>query len=159
LQPNFKRGIAALQRSGFTYDLLISADQLKISSELVASFPEQKFVLDHMGKPLIRSREIARWKMDMMDLAHNENVFCKISARVMDGDWRNWKKEDIRPYIDVIVNAFGLERVMFGSYCPLCQIAASYEEVVCIIEDYFSAFSKEEQELFFKWNAIDFYDL
>jgi L-fuconolactonase len=85
--------------------------------------------------------------------------FCKISGMVTKQTGEIGKKEDFHRYIDAIVNAFGLDRVMFGSDWPLCQVAATYEEVLGIVEDYFSRFSRQEQELFFEWNAINFYDL
>ena len=159
LQLNFKRGIAALQQNDFTYDILIFPDQLKFSAKLVAEFPEQKFVIDHIAKPYIKKKEIDEWKNDMQKIAKNENVYCKISGMVTEADWKEWKKEDFKPYLDVVVNAFGTNRVMFGSDWPVCLVAASYEKMLGIVEDYFSVFSKEEQEQFFGLNATRFYNL
>lgn len=159
LQPAFKRGIAALQQYGFTYDLLIFPDQLEFSTELVASFPEQKFVIDHIAKPFIKRKEIEGWKADMEQLADHQNVFCKISGMVTEADWKTWQKEDFTPYLDVVVNAFGTDRIMFGSDWPVCQVAATYNEVVGLVQDYFSTFSNEEQEKFFRVNATRFYNL
>jgi L-fuconolactonase len=159
LNPNFKRGIGALQQYGFTYDILIFPDQLKFSTELVAGFPEQKFVIDHIAKPNIKRKEIDDWKKDIEAIAKHENVYCKMSGMVTEADWKTWKKEDFKPYMDVVVNAFGTNRIMFGSDWPVCLVAASYEKMLGIAEDYFSAFSKEEQEQFFGINAIRFYNL
>jgi len=159
LSPNFKRGIAALQRYGFTYDVLIFPDQLKFSNELIASFPEQKFIIDHIAKPNIKKGEIDEWKNDMEKIAQHQNVYCKISGMVTEADWKAWEKENFTPYLDVVVNSFGIDRVVFGSDWPVCLVAASYEKMLGIVEDYFSAFSKQEQEKFFGANAIRFYDL
>lgn len=159
LQPHFKRGIRALQQYGFTYDVLIFPDQIKFSTELATLFPEQKFVLDHIAKPYIRRNEIGEWKKDMEQIATHPNVYCKISGMVTEADWKTWKKEDFNPYLDVVVNAFGTDRILFGSDWPVCLVAASYEAVVGIVKDYFSAFSKEEQDRFFGWNATRFYNL
>lgn len=159
LTPNFKRGIAALQKHGFTYDILIFPDQVKFSEELVASFPEQKFVIDHIAKPYIKRKEIEEWKKDMESIAQHQNVYCKISGMVTEADWKGWKKEDFKPYLDVVVNAFGTNRILFGSDWPVCLVAASYETMLAIVKDYFSSFSKEEQEQFFGINAIRFYNL
>lgn len=159
LQPTFKRGIAALHRYGFTYDLLIFPDQLKFSAQLAASFPDQKFVIDHIARPNIRHRDIAGWKANINKLALHRNVYCKISGMIAESDRNGHSKADFRPYIDEIVNAFGMDRVMFGSDWPACQAGASYEEMTRIVLDYFSTFSREEQELFFVWNAINFYGL
>ncbi len=159
LQGNFKRGIAALQQYGFTYDLLILPDQLKFSKELVAAFPHEKFVIDHIAKPDIQCKDMVGWKKDIEQIAEYENVYCKISGMVTEADWKNWKTEDFQPYIDVVVNAFGTKRIMYGSDWPVCQVAASYEEMLGIVKTYFSTFSKDEQQNFFGLNAIDFYNL
>ncbi len=159
LQPDFKRGIAALEKLGFTYDILIFPDQLRFAADLVASFPGQKFVLDHIAKPYIKRKELGEWKTGIERLAACPNVYCKISGMVTEADWENWVKSDFTPYLDVVVNAFGMKRLMFGSDWPVCQVAASYEQVVDIVNDYFSSFSKQEQELFFSSNAERFYNL
>ena len=159
LNPNFKRGIAALQQYDFTYDILIFPDQIKFSTELVASFPEQKFVIDHIAKPYIKRKEIDDWKIDIEKIAKHENVYCKISGMVTEADWKTWKKEDFKPYLDVVVGAFGINRILFGSDWPVCLVAASYEKMLEIVNEYFAAFSKEEQEQFFGLNAIRFYNL
>jgi L-fuconolactonase len=159
LKPEFKRGIVALQTYGFTYDILIFPDQIKFSDELVSSFPEEKFVIDHIAKPYIKRKEIDEWKKDMERITEHENVYCKISGMVTEADWKEWKKEDFKPYLDVVVNAFGTNRILFGSDWPVCLVAASYEAMLAIVTDYFSAFSKEEQERFFGLNAIRFYNL
>ena len=159
VQPKFKRGIAALERYNFTYDLLIFPDQVNFSSELVSALPHQKFVIDHIAKPYIKRKEIEQWKNDMQAIAAHPNVFCKISGMVTEADWKEWKKEDFRPYVDVVLNAFGVDRIMFGSDWPVCLVAASYEEMVGIVKDYFTTFSKQEQEQFFGINATRFYNL
>jgi L-fuconolactonase len=159
LKPGFKRGIEALQQYGFTYDILIFPDQVKFSDELVAFFPEQKFVIDHIAKPYIKRKEIDEWKKDMENIAKHENVYCKISGMVTEADWKTWKKEDFEPYLDVVVNAFGTNRILFGSDWPVCLVAASYQEMLAIVKDYFASFSKDEQEQFFGLNAIRFYNL
>ena len=159
LQPNFKRGIRALEQYGFTYDILIFPDQVKFSTELVASFPDQKFVIDHIAKPYIKRKEIEDWKRDMEQIAMHPNVYCKISGMVTEADWKAWKKEDFTPYLDVVVNAFDTDRILFGSDWPVCLVAASYEAMVSIVKEYFSSFSKEEQDRFFGLNATRFYNL
>ncbi|MEO5944487.1 MAG: amidohydrolase family protein [Ferruginibacter sp.] len=159
LQPFFKKGIAALQPFGFTYDLLILPDQLKFCIELVAAFPEQKFVIDHIAKPNIKNGEIEDWQHEIKKIAAYPNVYCKISAMTTEADWKTWKQQDFEPYLDVIVNAFGTRRIMFGSDWPVCLVAGSYEQTLGIVTNYFSTFSKEDQQQFFGLNAINFYDL
>jgi L-fuconolactonase len=159
LQPAFMNGISLLRKYNFTYDILIFKDQLQYIPKFISSFPDQRFVIDHISKPNIKSGEIDQWKQDIKQIAQFENVHCKISGMVTEANWKNWKKEDFKPYIDVVVEAFGINRIMFGSDWPVCLVAASYDEMLGIAEDYFSSFSKEEQERFFGLNAIRFYNL
>lgn len=159
LSANFIRGIKALQSFNFTYDILIYPDQLNYTKKLVAQFPGQKFVVDHLAKPSIRKREIKEWQQDMEQLSKHPNVWCKVSGLVTEADWHAWKKDDFTLYLDVVANAFGTERLMFGSDWPVCLLAASYKEVLGIANDYFSSFSNAEQEKIFGGNAVEFYNL
>jgi len=159
LSPAFKSGIAALQQYGFTYDILIFPDQLRYSRELVAAFPDQPFVIDHIAKPRIKDGIVDGWKEDMQAIASYENVYCKISGMVTEADWKNWKEADFRPYLDTIVEAFGTKRILFGSDWPVCQVAGGYDRMMGIVKKYFASFSADEQALFFGGNAINFYQL
>ncbi len=159
LKPAFKRGIGLLKNFGFTYDILIYPDQLPFTIELARDFPGQPFVIDHIAKPYIKKRELRQWEKDVRSVAVFENVFCKISGMVNEADWRNWKQEDFIPYLDVIVEAFGTNRIMFGSDWPVCLVAASYEKMLEIVTSYFSSFSADEKALFFGENATRFYNL
>ena len=159
LQPAFKQGISQLANFGFTYDILIFPDQLLYAKELVASFPRQQFVVDHLAKPEIRSGRIAPWKEEMKALAQYENVSCKISGMVTEADWKQWRREDFYPYMDVVVEAFGMKRLLFGSDWPVCLVAADYASMLGIVQEYFSGFSQTEQQDFFGGNAIRFYNL
>src|SRR5436190_5964949 len=159
LTSAFMNGISKLARFGFTYDILIFADQLQYIPEFVSAFPNQKFVIDHIAKPGIKNKEIDLWKKEMRDVAKHQNVWCKISGMVTETDWKNWKQQDFVPYLDVIVEAFGTKRIMYGSDWPVCLVAASYENVLGVVEQYFSAFSENERQLFFGVNAIQFYNL
>lgn len=159
LRPAFKHGIGLLRKYGFTYDILIFPDQLKYAAELVAEFPHQKFVVDHIAKPLIKTKEDGTWHEDIRALAKHPNVYCKISGMVTEADWKNWKEEDFHPYIDTVVEAFGTKRIMYGSDWPVCQVAASYRDMLNIVQKYFSRFSASEQTDFFGGNACTFYNI
>ncbi len=159
LKPEFMNGIGKLEQFDFTYDILIYADQLKYIPEFVGAFMNQKFVIDHIAKPRIKDREISEWKKEMQKIARFENVYCKISGMVTEADWKNWRQDDFLPYIDVVIEAFGPNRIMYGSDWPVCLVAASYERMLGIMEEYFSSFSETEQELFFGGNAVKFYSL
>ena len=159
LRPNFKRGIGKLREFGYTYDILIFPDQLAYTIEFVKAFPDQPFVLDHIAKPYIKDKKIEGWKKDIEALASFENVYCKVSGIVTEAHWKNWTKDDFVPYLDVIAESFGSTRLMYGSDWPVCLVAASYEQVVGLVKDYFSTFSPHEQDLIFGENAVRFYNL
>lgn len=160
LKPSFKRGIAQLEQHGYTYDILIYPDQLGYTSDFVATFPNQPFVLDHIAKPHIKDRYITEeWKAAIRAVAAHENLSCKISGMVTEADWAHWKPEHFRVYLDTIVEAFGSDRIMYGSDWPVCLVAASYEQVLQIVTDYFAPFSENEKAAFFGGNATKFYKL
>jgi L-fuconolactonase len=159
LKPDFKNGISRLREYGFTYDVLIFPDQLKYAAELAAAFPYQKFVVDHIAKPPVKTKDDGTWQEDIHALAKHPNVYCKISGMVTEADWQNWKKEDFDPYIDTVVEAFGTKRIMYGSDWPVCQVAASYTAMLNIVKEYFAAFSADEQAAFFGGNACTFYNI
>jgi len=160
LNPNFKRGIGALASYGYTYDILIYPDQLGYSRELVAAFPDQPFVIDHIAKPHIKDRYITEeWRSAIHAVAAFPNVFCKISGMVTEADWHHWKPEHLRVYIDTVVEAFGTARILYGSDWPVCLVAATYGQVLQVVKDYFADFSADEQAAFFGGNAINFYKL
>lgn len=159
LRPNFKRGIAAVQQWGFIYDLLVFTDQLKYCTELVALFPHQPFVLDHIAKPQIREGKIDEWAKDIRQLAQHPNVCCKVSGMVTEAAWHDWKREDFTPYLDVVVEAFGANRLLYGSDWPVCNVAGGYDAALNIVAQYFRPFSATEQAAIFGENAVRFYKL
>jgi L-fuconolactonase len=156
---DFTRGISLLREFGFTYDILIYPKQLPAAIELAARFPEQPFVVDHLAKPLIKDGSREPWASYMRTIAQNANVFCKVSGLVTEADWLQWKPEDLRPYLDVVFEAFGPERLMFGSDWPVCLVAASYRRVKEVIETYVYAHAAQHMEDVFGGNAIRFYGL
>ena len=159
LKPAFLRGIEALKEFDYTYDILIFPDQLSYAKELVAAFPQQKFVIDHIAKPLIKEKKIHNWKKGMIEIARYKNVYCKISGMVTEADWKNWKKSDFSPYLDIVTEAFGIDRIMYGSDWPVCLVAATYKEMMEIVKDYYALFSNDEQQKIFGKNAVEFYNL
>ena len=159
LQDNFLRGISHLKKYNFTYDILIFPKHLTYAKELVSTFPDQRFVIDHLAKPYIKNQVIDDWKKDLAAIAQLENVSCKISGMVTEADWKLWKKEDFKPYLDVAFEVFGSKRILFGSDWPVCLVAASYEKMMSIVEDYISGFTQQEQTDFWSGNAISFYNL
>ncbi len=159
LKPEFLRGLGELHAFDFTYDLLLYPKHLPAAAKVVEKLSHQRFVLDHIAKPMIRSGMMQPWKDDLRELAKHESVFCKISGLVTEAKHQGWKKEDFRPYLDIVFEAFGEDRVMFGSDWPVCLLAASYEQAHELAADYFKQFSAGAQAKFFGGNAVRFYRL
>ena len=159
LRSDFQNGIGLLARYDFAYDILIYPDQLPYIPAFVEKFPDQRFVIDHIAKPDIRNKSIEDWRSQMKKIGQYENVYCKISGMTTEADWNTWRSEDIRPYLDVVVEEFGIKKIMFGSDWPVCLLAGSYDKVLALVKNYFSDFSLAEQKLFFAENAVRFYNL
>ena len=159
MRDDFVRGIGKLNRYGLTYDLLLFPKHLPVACELVFKFPEQVFVLDHISKPLIKDGKIEPWKTDIQRLASFRNVSCKISGMVTEADWHKWKPEDFKPYMDIVLEAFGPDRVMLGSDWPVCTVAGEYDEAVQIVADYVSQLSADEREAIWAENAKRIYQV
>lgn len=159
LQSSFINGIAKLSAFNFTYDILVFPKHLEAVLQFVRQFPHQPFVIDHIAKPYIKTGAIDQWKKDMAAIAQFSNVHCKISGMVTEANVRNWKESDFRPYLDAVVELFGIKRIMYGSDWPVSLSAGSYASVLNIVKNYFAGFSPNEQELFFGKNAAAFYHL
>ncbi|WP_343583971.1 amidohydrolase family protein [Flavobacterium sp.] len=155
----FRRGIAALKAFDYTYDILIFERQLPAAISLVKDFPNQKFVIDHIAKPDIKSGSIDSWQKGIQEIAKYENVWCKISGMVTEADWKNWKPKNLKPYLDVIFENFSVDKLMYGSDWPVLNVASDYSEVVKTLEDYISKFSIEDQNKIWFENANEFYKL
>jgi L-fuconolactonase len=159
LRDDFLKGISLLKDYNLTYDLLLFPKHLMIAEVLADMFPEQKFVLDHISKPPIRDQVIDPWKEDLIMLAEHKNVWCKLSGMVTEAGWYTYKQEDFRPYLDTVVKAFGIERLMIGSDWPVCLVASEYADVISIVGDYIEAMSADIQQRILGRNCIDFYGL
>jgi L-fuconolactonase len=144
-RPAFRRGIAALERYGLVYDILIYARQLPEATRFAAAFPRQRFVLDHLGKPDVRGGGFEAWRRDLQALAALPHVWCKLSGLVTEAQWRGWTPAQLRPYLDTALEAFGPARLMFGSDWPVCTVAASYAQVLGLVRDAIAEYSTDEQ--------------
>jgi L-fuconolactonase len=136
LRPEFLRGIAALEEFDLAYDILIYTKHLPVAIEFVERFPHLRFVLDHLAKPPIKSGEIDIWTSGIRGLAAFPQVFCKLSGLVTEADWQHWTPDQISPYLDVALEAFGADRVMIGSDWPVCLVAGSYTRVIQLVKNY-----------------------
>jgi L-fuconolactonase len=158
ISQKFERGIEFLTAHNFTYDILIYPHQLQDAIELVRKHPQQKFVVDHLAKPVIREKEFDSWAMSIKNLAVQPNVYCKLSGMTTEAK-KEWTNEDFRAYLDFAINQFGTSRVMYGSDWPVCLVAATYRQQLNIIEEYFKPFSESEKHLIMNENAVRFYNL
>ncbi|MEL6192567.1 MAG: amidohydrolase family protein [Bacteroidota bacterium] len=159
LRKEFQRGIGLLKAYNLAYDILVFPYQLAAVAETISLHPSQKFVIDHLAKPYIKKKEIGEWAKFMKSIGKHENVMCKLSGMVTEADWDKWHVEDFKPYLDIVLEAFGIDRVMFGSDWPVCLVSASYQQVKEIVEDYVKEFSEEERAKVFGTNAMEFYGI
>lgn len=159
LEPAVMRGIEALTAFDLAYDLLLVPRQLRAATELATRLPDQRFVLDHLAKPLIKAGVLEPWASDLRALAERPNVSCKLSGLITEADWREWREADLRPYLDVAVEAFGPSRLLWGSDWPVCLLAGSYATVREVLVDYLGEFSADEQDAIFGGNAMACYGI
>ncbi len=159
LREDFRGGIGFLAEFNLAYDLLLFPRHLRPAADLVARFPRQRFVLDHIAKPPIKDGVMEPWGRDIRQLAGFPNVSCKISGMVTEADWHGWKAGDFTPYLDVVFEAFGANRVMIGSDWPVCTVSAPYDRVMSITMDYTGQLSDHEQKMVLGQNASAFYGI
>ena len=159
LRPNFVEGVRLLARLDLSFDLCVYHRQLAGALELVRRCPEVRFVLDHAGKPNIRAALMAPWRTHVAELAALPNVWCKLSGLITEADHANWTREQLRPYIDHVIESFGCERVMFGSDWPVAEETHRYEQWVEIVEQALAGAGEDERRKIFRDNAIAFYRL
>ena len=157
--PDFNRGISALTARNLTYDILITASQLPDAIALVDRHPRQKFVLDHIAKPTIEGPPPSEWVRDINLLASRPNVSCKFSGVVTEVRLPAWTPELLSPYFDVVLNAFGPQRLMFGSDWPVCLVRSEYDRWFLFVNDCTASLSPAERSLILGDNAVDFYRL
>lgn len=159
LRKDFQNGIAALKQFKYTYDILIFHRQLPAAINLINHFADQPFVIDHIAKPDIKSGDILSWKKGIQEISKAENVWCKISGMVTEADWKNWKAEDLKPYLEVVFENFSADKLMYGSDWPVSNVASDYTEVVHTLENYISQLSLPDQNKIWHENAASFYNL
>ncbi|HEV7647019.1 MAG TPA: amidohydrolase family protein [Actinophytocola sp.] len=145
LRTDVQRGLAAVAAAGLTYDLLVNPDQYASAATVAERLPDARFVLDHAGKPPIAAGELDDWARAITEIARRPNVFCKLSGLVTEADHASWRVRDLAPYADHVLGAFGPGRVLFGSDWPVCELAATYGQVVETAETLTAALSPAER--------------
>ena len=159
IRDEFLRGLQTLQPFGYTFDLLVGSIHYSATLKCVAANPGINFVLDHMAKPQMQDNAFALWANFIAELSKSENVYCKISGLVTQGDWNNWSAEDFVRHVSHVVDCFGSERIMFGSDWPVCLLAAQYKDVLQVAEQTLGDLSQENLAGFWGKNATNFYGL
>jgi L-fuconolactonase len=159
LKENFLRGVSALKEYNYAYDILVYHHQLPDVLKFVAKFPDQKLVLDHCAKPDIKNKEINQWKKYMTEIARQQNVYCKLSGLFTEAAWKGWSVNEFYPFLDVVFECFGKDRLMFGSDWPVILVSGMYVQWKSLLENYMQNVEEEIREKIFGLNAIQFYNL
>lgn len=159
LRPDVQRGLQSIVHADLAYDLLLRPRELEPALEVVKAHPHLRFVIDHVAKPEIAAGEIVEWKKRMEAFSEQEHVMCKLSGMVTEANWTTWTPEDLRPYVETVLDIFGTERVMFGSDWPVSLLAAEYGRVKSALEAALPRLSTDEEAAVFGGNAIRFYRL
>jgi L-fuconolactonase len=159
VQPSVLSGLQKLSVNELTYDLLVHTRHLKHVPVVAESCPDLKLVIDHLAKPPIARNEIHEWSRAFKPLARYPNIYCKLSGLVTEANWNSWHVDDLRPYVDCALEAFGPERMMFGSDYPVCLLAASYDRVLDGFLEILKDLSDADREKIFASNAAKFYRL
>jgi L-fuconolactonase len=155
----FRRGVARLAHHGLAYDILVYARQLPAAIDFAAALPDQRLVLDHLGKPDIRAGAFDSWRRDLDRLAALPNVYAKLSGLVTEADWQHWRVEDLHRYIHAALDSLGPERLMIGSDWPVCTVAAAYPAVMDVVRTALAARPPAEQHAVLGGTARRFWNL
>jgi L-fuconolactonase len=159
LRPRFLRAVQLLPEYGLSFDICIYHHQLAGVIELVRRCPDTSFVLDHIGKPGIKEHLLDPWRAQIAELAALPNVLCKISGMVTEADPERWEAEDLRPYVEHVLAAFGEDRVMFGGDWPVALLATEYRRWVETLDALTAHLSPEAKRKLWADNARRFYRL
>ncbi len=155
-RDDFRQGVSLLEKYKLTYDLLLFPKHISAAIELVREFPQQRFVLNHIAKPNIAQGSIQPWKDDLYTLAQSANVCCKLSGMVTEAQLNNWQASDFKPYLDIVFDAFGPDRLMIGSDWPVCTISGNYSSVMEIVIRYLDQYPVTIQEKVLGLNCMNF---
>jgi len=159
LRADFNLGIKAVTEAKLVYDILIFEKHLPQTLQFVDRHPNQIFVVDHIAKPRIRDGYLSPWQSLLNELAHRENVYCKISGMTTEADWKNWTEAELKPYLDTVIEAFGPKRLMFGSDWPVCLVAVEYVRWQRIVSEFVSSLTASEQARILGDTAVEAYKL
>jgi predicted TIM-barrel fold metal-dependent hydrolase len=158
-RPAAIRGLEAIADAGLVYDLVITSGQLTAAADAAKALPGLVYIVDHLGKPPIAAGTLEPWRSNIKRLAALPNTVCKLSGMVTEADWRRWTLADLRPYAETVLEAFGPDRLMFGSDWPVCTLAATYPDVLDAALALTGMLSPEERTAVFAKTATRVYGL
>jgi L-fuconolactonase len=158
-EDKFLNGIKAIAKYKYTYDVLITHRQLPEAIKFIEKFDQQPFIIDHCAKPDIKNMELENYRSQLHAIAQNKNVACKLSGLLTEADWLNWTEAQIFSYFDVVFEAFGTDRVLFGSDWPVVKLAGTYLSWMNLVLKYLEQFSAIERNKIMGENAVVFYNL
>lgn len=159
LRDDFNRGIRELRKFNLAYDILIFERHLPPTIRFVDAHPDQIFVLDHIAKPRIKDDAFEPWNKQLRELAKRPNVYCKASGMVTEADYTTWTEAQVRRYFDAALEAFGPQRLMFGSDWPVCLVACGYARWHQLVSSWISKLSPAEQARILGGTAVEAYKL
>ena len=159
LRADFNRGISALTRRGLAYDILILERHLPATIQFVDRHPDQVFILDHIAKPRIAAGELEPWACNIRELARRPHVACKLSGMVTEAGVATWTPAQLQPYFDIVIEAFGPDRLLFGTDWPVCLAGVEYARWKTTVANALHPLSATEQAAIFGGNAQTLYRL
>lgn len=159
IREDVMQGLRVLEKQRVPFDLLFYVKHLKHAATLARQLPELPMVMDHLAKPRIKDQATEEWLGDFRAAAEFPNIYCKLSGMVTEADWRQWEPHDLRPYVEAALEAFGPQRCMYGSDWPVCELAASYEQVFEALKECLAELSDTEQQAIWGGTAARFYGL
>jgi L-fuconolactonase len=159
IRPDVVRGLRVLEKHGVPFDLLFYVKHLKHAAALAKMLPDLPMVIDHLAKPQIKAGITEGWREDLQSAAEHPNIYCKLSGMVTEADWNQWMPNDLKPYVETALEAFGPARCMFGSDWPVCELAGSYQRVYDALREIVGDLGASELEQIFGGTAARFYGL
>ena len=157
--PVFLKNVSRLNQFDFTYDLLVFHQQMESLVRFTDKLPDNRLILDHIGKPDIKNRDIKQWKEHLRILSANPNIYCKLSGMLTEADYQHWTYDDIMPYMEISAEYFGIDRLCFGSDWPVCLLAGSFKQVHDVVDRFAEQLNSTEREKIFGTNTAAFYKI
>lgn len=155
----FRNNLKILAGKGYTYDLLVYHTQLPALISMTDNLPDNRMILDHIGKPDIKNKQFKNWKAQIRILASHPGIYCKLSGMITEADYRNWTYDDLKPFIETAAEYFGIDRICFGSDWPVCLVAGSYNQVHEVMEKFVQQLPASDQAKVFGLNTLQFYNI